>query len=121
MQEGQGLNQKDKEVEVPQVFVTDRSGEESVIAIRPGTSLMQAITDDGIAELLALCGGVCSCGTCHVYIQDDTLAQLPPMEQDENDLLACSAHRAANSRLACQVRLSDDHDGLRATIAPEDL
>jgi 2Fe-2S ferredoxin len=121
MSQGRGLNQLDQEVCMPQVVVTDRSGEESVIAIRPGTSLMQAITDDGIAELLALCGGVCSCGTCHVYIQEDALAQLPPMEQDENDLLACSAHRAANSRLACQIRLCEDHDGLRATIAPEDL
>ncbi len=106
---------------MPHVHVTDRSGEESAIDIRPGTTLMQAITDAGIADLLALCGGQCSCATCHVYIQDDALAELSPMEQDEDDLLACSSYRKANSRLACQLRLRDDHDGLRASIAPEDL
>ena len=103
-----------------QLVVTDRSGEQTEIAIRPGTSLMQAITEAGVADLLALCGGVCSCATCHVYIQDDAITQLPPMEQDEDDLLAFSAHRQANSRLSCQIRLGDEFHGLRATIAPED-
>jgi 2Fe-2S ferredoxin len=120
MQKRPGLNQTEQEVEVPQVFITDRSGAESVIPIRPGTSLMQTITDAGVVDLLALCGGVCSCATCHVYIHGLALTQLLPMEQDEDDLLACSAHRQANSRLSCQIRLRDDLDGLRATIAPED-
>lgn len=103
-----------------QIIVTDRSGAESEIPIRPGSSLMQLITDAGIADLLALCGGVCSCATCHVYIESDMADKLSPMEQDEDDLLGFSSYRQANSRLSCQIRLSHEHDGLRATIAPED-
>jgi len=105
---------------MPQVYVTDREGQETAIEIRPGTSLMQAITDAGVADLLALCGGMCSCATCHVYVQGETLDELPPMEQDEDDLLGCSGHRQRNSRLACQIRMKDEFDGLRATIAPAD-
>jgi len=105
---------------MPQVFITDRSGEEYTIDIRPGASLMQVITDAGVADLLALCGGVCSCATCHIHVDEDALAALPPMEQDEEDLLSFSEHRQDNSRLSCQIRLRTEFDGLRATIAPED-
>jgi len=101
-----------------EVYVTDRSGEQHAIDIRPGSSLMQVITDAGVADLLALCGGVCSCATCHVYVEGEY--DLPPMEQDEDDLLGFSEHRQENSRLSCQIRLKNDFDGLRATIAPED-
>ena len=105
---------------MPQVFITDRSGEEYAIDIRPGASLMQVITDAGVADLLALCGGVCSCATCHIHVDEDSLAALPQMEQDEDDLLSFSEHRQENSRLSCQIRLRNEFDGLRATIAPED-
>lgn len=103
-----------------QVFITDRSGEELALEIRPGTSLMQTITDAGVADLLALCGGVCSCATCHVYVDESMLDKLPPIDDDQNDLLEFSEHRQPNSRLSCQVRLNHELDGLRVTIAPED-
>ena len=115
-----GAGQPQREAEVSQIYIIDRAGMESAIPIRPGTSLMQTIADAGIADLLALCGGVCSCATCHVYIERGLEDRLPAMEQDEQDLLDCSEHRQANSRLSCQIRLSHDFDGLRATLAPED-
>ena len=68
---------------------------------------MQSITDAGFAELLALCGGMCSCATCHVYIDPQQLDRLPPVGPDEDGLLAGSGHRRPNSRLACQLRTSD--------------
>ena len=102
------------------VYVTDRKGLEQAIEIRPGLTLMQTITDAGISDLLALCGGVCSCATCHVHVDGKFLSALAPMSEDESALLDGSSHREANSRLSCQVRMSPDLDGLRVTIAPED-
>jgi 2Fe-2S ferredoxin len=104
---------------MPKVTVVDRSGAETALDIRPGVTLMQTITDAGITDLLALCGGVCSCCTCHVFVENGA-ASLPDVSVDEDALLDGSAHRAPNSRLSCQIRLSDDMDGLRVSIAPED-
>jgi ferredoxin, 2Fe-2S len=81
---------------------------------------MQVITDAGMTDLLALCGGMCSCATCHVYIDNESSAELSEMSEDEADLLALSAHRKDNSRLSCQIRLTAELDGLKAQIAPTD-
>ena len=78
------------------------------------------IRDSGFDELLALCGGCCSCATCHVYVDPAFADSLPAMSEDENDLLDSSDHRNDTSRLSCQVVLTDALDGLRVTIAPED-
>ncbi len=81
---------------------------------------MEAVRDAGIDELLALCGGVCSCATCHVHVDCEFAAMLPEMSEDENDLLDSSSHRDERSRLACQIRLTDALWGLRVSIAEED-
>lgn len=105
---------------MPEIIVTTREGERKNIAYTPGTTLMQAITEGGIDELLALCGGVCSCATCHVHVDPEFAGRFGPVSQDEDGLLSGSEHRNDRSRLSCQVRLGDDLDGLRVTIAPED-
>ena len=81
---------------------------------------MEAIRDAGVDELLALCGGCCSCATCHVHVDEAWVDKLPPMTADENDLLDSSDRRSATSRLSCQLPFSDALDGLRVTIAAED-
>ncbi len=81
---------------------------------------MEILRDNGFTELLALCGGACSCATCHVFVDPAKLQLLKPMSEDENDLLDSSSHRKANSRLSCQIRFVEALDGLRITIAPED-
>ena len=101
-----------------QIIVTDRSGAERAIEAEAGLSLMEAIRDNGFDELLALCGGCCSCATCHVFVQ--TPAGLHPLSEDENDLLDSSGHRSETSRLSCQIALTAELHGLRVTIAPED-
>ena len=103
-----------------EVIVTTRAGDEQRLPIQPGLSLMETIRDAGIDELLALCGGCLSCATCHVHVDPAFADRLPPMSEDENDLLDSSDHRSETSRLSCQIVLSDELDGLRATIAPED-
>ncbi len=105
---------------MPQLVVTTREGEERTIDAVAGLNVMEAIRDAGVDELLALCGGCCSCATCHVYVDPAFAGILPAMSEDENDLLDSSDHRQETSRLSCQLVISEDVDGLRVTIAPED-
>ncbi len=105
---------------MPKLTVVDREGEERTVDAVSGVSVMEAIRDNGFDELLALCGGCCSCATCHVFVDPAFADRLPDMSEDENDLLDSSDHRNETSRLSCQVPMSDDLDGLRVTIAPED-
>lgn len=105
---------------MPQITVINQSGEASAIEAATGRSLMEVIRDNGFDELLALCGGCCSCATCHVHIDPDHFAALPAMSADENDLLDSSDHRNALSRLSCQVPVTDAIAGMTVTIAQED-
>lgn len=98
------------------LFVIRRDGSEAKDSVNPGI----ALRDNGFDELLALCGGCCSCATCHVYVESDDPALTRPASEDEDDLLDSSDHRQANSRLSCQVQLADALDGLRVRIAAED-
>ncbi|WP_120075445.1 2Fe-2S iron-sulfur cluster-binding protein [Aurantiacibacter odishensis] len=102
------------------ITVTMRSGDEVDLAFKPGLSLMEAIRDAGIDEVLALCGGCCSCATCHVHIDQEFADKLPPMSEDEDDLLDSSDHRDQTSRLSCQIPLSEELEGMRVRIAEED-
>ena len=105
---------------MPKLTVVDRSGTERMIEVGDGLTVMEAIRDNGFDELLALCGGCCSCATCHVHVDPAFADKLPAMSEDEDDLLESSDHRNETSRLACQVEMSDALDGVTVTIAPED-
>lgn len=105
---------------MPKLIVVNRAGQETTIDATNGTTVMEAIRDNGFDELLALCGGCCSCATCHVFVDPDFADKLNPLSEDENDLLDSSEHRAATSRLSCQLPITDALDGLKVTIAPED-
>lgn len=105
---------------MPEIFVTNRVGESRTVKAEGGLSLMEALRENGMDELMALCGGCCSCATCHVYVFSANADALPPMSEDENDLLDSSDARTADSRLSCQIRLNASLDGLRVVIAPED-
>jgi len=102
------------------ITVATRDGNESEVEGQEGLSVMEVIRENGFDELLALCGGCCSCATCHVYVDEDFADQLPPMSEDENDLLDSSDHRTERSRLSCQIPLTAELEGLRVQIAPED-
>ena len=105
---------------MPKLIVVNRAGVESTVEAGDGLTVMEAIRDNGFDELLALCGGCCSCATCHVHVDPAFADRLPAMSEDENDLLDSSDHRVATSRLSCQLPLTAALDGLKVTIAPED-
>jgi 2Fe-2S ferredoxin len=105
---------------MPALNVTTLEGETRTLEAAPSLTIMEVIRDAGIDELLALCGGVCSCATCHVHVDPAFADLLPPMSEDENDLLDSSTHRDANSRLSCQLRMTEALSGLRVTVAEPD-
>jgi 2Fe-2S ferredoxin len=81
---------------------------------------METINGAGLDELLALCGGACSCATCHVHVDPGSMDMLPPMEVIEESMLEYAEHKNEFSRLSCQIPLSEALDGLRVQIAEED-
>ncbi|MGN6357697.1 MAG: 2Fe-2S iron-sulfur cluster-binding protein [Novosphingobium sp.] len=105
---------------MPQITVVDQSGQSKALEAPEGRTLMEVIRDNGFDELLALCGGCCSCATCHVHIDPSYMDKLPPISDDESDLLDSSDHRNEYSRLSCQVPVTSALEGLTVTIAQED-
>ncbi|HTY49816.1 MAG TPA: phosphotransferase [Steroidobacteraceae bacterium] len=106
-------------VGMPLLRVVDRDGVEHQVEGRSGLKLMETLRDldYGVA---AICGGMCSCATCHVYVDPQWVDRLPPAQSDERELLADLAHYETNSRLSCQIPLTDALAGLRVTIAPDE-
>ncbi len=99
--------------------VTSTAGLTKTIDASNSLSVMENIRNAGFEDLLALCGGCCSCATCHVIVHPDDFARLAPMSADENDLLDGSDERTPTSRLSCQIPFGVALDGLRVTIAKE--
>lgn len=102
------------------LIVVNQAGAEKEIEAAEGRTLMEVIRDNGFDELLALCGGCCSCATCHVHVDPAFADKLPPISEDENDLLDSSDHRNEFSRLSCQVPVTPDLDGMKVTLAKDD-
>ena len=103
-----------------QLTIVGRDGTEKTVDGKVGWSVMENIRDAGFDELLALCGGCCSCATCHVHVDGDWIGAVGPPKRDEDDLLDTSDHRVETSRLSCQIEFRPELDGLRVQIAPED-
>jgi 2Fe-2S ferredoxin len=104
---------------MPVLRVIDRDGVEREIEAPAGAVLMEPLRDldDGVT---AICGGMCSCATCHVYVDPAWVGRLPAAMSDELDMITDLSARKENSRLSCQIVLKKEHDGLKVTIAPEE-
>ena len=94
------------------VTYIDSSGIARTLEAIPGISVMEAAKQNGIPEIDADCGGVCACATCHVYVDQAWLDKFAPMSKIENSLLSLLQERQTNSRLSCQLKLTEEHDGL---------
>jgi len=103
---------------MPALTIIDRDGASHHIEAAAGQSVMEIIRDHGFDDMLALCGGCCSCATCHVQIEG--AVDPGAAGADEDDLLDSSDHRTSRSRLACQITFDAGLDGLEVRIAPED-
>jgi 2Fe-2S ferredoxin len=99
--------------------VVDRDGVEHEVEARTGLKVMETLRelDYGVA---AICGGMCSCATCHVYVDPAWGDRLPPPQSDERELLGELSHFSDQSRLSCQIEFTPALEGLRVTIAPDE-
>ncbi|MGB1906635.1 MAG: 2Fe-2S iron-sulfur cluster-binding protein [Spongiibacter sp.] len=97
---------------MPLITFVSHDGEAKEVHVESGTNLMQAAVDNGVDGILGECGGVCSCATCHCYIDDAWVAKVPAAEDLEKDMLDCVLEPKDSSRLSCQVEVSDELDGI---------
>jgi len=105
---------------MPVIHVTNRAGQKSTIEGKVGQTLMEILRDKNM-DVEAICGGCCSCATCHVFIDDAWTAKLPAKSADEQELVEeTEAYQPNNSRLSCQIKFTEALDGITVTVAPEE-
>jgi 2Fe-2S ferredoxin len=98
---------------MPKVTYVDPDGTELEVEADTGTSVMMAAVNADIDGIVAECGGSLMCATCHVYVDEAFTDRLPEMSPDEDEMLeAAASERLPNSRLSCQIELSDELDGV---------
>lgn len=105
---------------MPTIYVIDRGGNAHTVEVDNGLTLMEPLRelDEGIE---ALCGGMCSCSTCHVFVAPEWFPKLASAHSDELELIESTENfRAGESRLACQVKVTDAINGIHVTVAPEE-
>lgn len=97
---------------MPLIKFISHDGDEREVHVAAGTTLMHAATDNGVPGILADCGGACSCATCHTYVDEAWLSTVQAAEGMENDMLEYAFERRDNSRLSCQLIISQEMDGM---------
>lgn len=97
---------------MPVVTYISHDGAINEIEVTNGTSVMQGAVDNMIDGIVAECGGSCSCATCHCYVDEAWLDKIPPASEMEKDMLECVLEPEPNSRLSCQINVTDELDGL---------
>ena len=94
------------------VNFVEPDGTKKVVVVEDGTSLMQAAVENDVIGIMGDCGGACSCATCHCFIEDGFFDKLEEPDPVEKSMLEFAADPQANSRLGCQVFMSDELDGI---------
>jgi 2Fe-2S ferredoxin len=102
------------------LHVTNRAGETFAVEGKPGNTVMEILRDADV-DVEAICGGCCSCATCHVFVDDAWIEKTGSRSEDEQELVEqTDSFKPDNSRLSCQIRFTDALDGLAVTVAPPD-
>lgn len=98
---------------MPQVTYISHSGETQTVELEIGTSVMEGAIENNIDGIVAECGGSCMCATCHVFVDEKFLAKLSKKSDEEIEMLEETAVESkANSRLSCQIEMTEELDGL---------
>ena len=106
---------------MPRVTYVQASGKTISVDVPVGDTVMDGALDNNIPGILGQCGGGCTCSTCHCYVPAAWQNRFPPPHQDELDLLAYALDRRPGSRLACQLRLTEELDGLTVGLPARQL
>lgn len=103
------------------ISVIGLDGQTREVGFEQGDSLMEVLRQAGYEEIMAMCGGCCSCATCHVHISSQSDYDLMPVEEDEEALLSMADnYEVGVSRLSCQVTLGESNDGMKVQIVESD-
>ena len=106
---------------MPTVNYIESDGTKHTVELKEGTTLMQGAVSNGVDGIDAICGGCCACATCHCFIDPAWYEQLEAASAEETELLEfLDFHEPGQSRLACQVIITDQLDGLLLTVSPEE-
>ena len=98
---------------MPNVTYISYKGETHTVNVPVGTSVMEGAVKNGIDGIVAECGGACMCATCHVYVDPAFLEKLPPIGEEQEEMLGVTAaERKSNSRLSCQIEMKSELEGL---------
>lgn len=98
------------------VTYIQHDGTETVIDIKTGLTVMEGAVKNNVPGIDADCGGACACATCHVFVKDEWLAKTSTKSAMEESMLDFAEGVEANSRLACQIKMTDALDGLVVTL-----
>ena len=101
---------------MPKITYIENSGNSQIIEVANGLSVMEGAVQNDIPGIDADCGGGMACATCHVYVKEKWLDRLPKKEEVEEDMLDMAYEPKRNSRLSCQIIVSDELDGLSVSI-----
>lgn len=102
------------------IIYLDVHGERHECQVANGSTLMEGAIQHGIAGILAICGGSCACSTCHAYIDDAWMDKVGLPDDIEDSTLELAFDRRPNSRLTCQIKVTDALDGLVLNVAQND-
>lgn len=97
---------------MPKIIYQTHDGPRHEVEVENGYSVMEGAINNNIEGIVAECGGACACATCHSYIDEAWVGKLTPMDDMEDSMLDAAFERKANSRLTCQIEVSDELDGL---------
>jgi 2Fe-2S ferredoxin len=100
---------------MPKIIFVDHAGKERTIEARTGESVMETAVKNGVPGIDADCGGACACATCHVYVDEAFTGKIDAQQEMEKSMLDFAENVKPNSRLSCQIRVTDALDGLRVT------
>ncbi len=95
-----------------QIKYIEHNGKSHTINVKNGLTVMEGAVQNNVPGIDADCGGSMACATCHVYVKDDWFNKLPSKEEGEDDMLDQAYEPKKNSRLSCQLIVSDELDGL---------
>ncbi|MEO0637210.1 MAG: 2Fe-2S iron-sulfur cluster-binding protein [Pseudomonadota bacterium] len=101
---------------MPKLIFTTHDGQEFTVEAQAGSTVMENATRNGVPGIEAECGGACACATCHVYVDPDAMDKVGSPDAMEEDMLDFAFEVKPNSRLSCQIKVTDELDGLKLTI-----
>jgi ferredoxin, 2Fe-2S len=106
---------------MPKITFIDQEGTERTVEAELGATVMETAINNDVPGILATCGGSCSCATCHVYVDEEWFDQLPDPSLDEQDMLDTAHDLEPNSRLSCQITVTEEIDGLVVKTPPRQI